>query len=132
MTWKLFSFAVVAGALLAGSCLYSQAHRSADTGGAAAGSEPPVAHEEPAPVKTAVAAPAAEGSPQVARIAFADDVLPLLQGCRPCHFEGGKIYDRLPFDDPGTIVALGERLFTRIKEPAAQSLIRAFLAQEGE
>ena len=48
--------------------------------------------------------------------------------CRPCHFEGGQMYDRLPFDREDTVVLLGERLFTRIKDEGEQTAIRRFLA----
>ena len=61
---------------------------------------------------------------------FARDVRPILERrCQPCHFEGGKMYERLPFDRPETISKLGEKLFTRIKAPDEQKVIRAFLAQ---
>ncbi len=66
---------------------------------------------------------------------FPTHVRPLLEAkCSPCHFEGGKVYAKLPFDRPATVRALGERLFTRLKEPKDQALIRAFLAEapEGE
>jgi hypothetical protein len=61
---------------------------------------------------------------------FARDVRPILERrCQPCHFEGGKMYERLPFDRPATITKLGEKLFTRIKEPHEQAVIRTFLAR---
>jgi hypothetical protein len=64
---------------------------------------------------------------------FATDIRPILEsGCRPCHFEGGKMYGRLPFDRPETIRTLGERLFTRIKDPDEQKIIRSFLEQDPE
>jgi hypothetical protein len=60
---------------------------------------------------------------------FARDVRPILERrCQPCHFEGGKMYERLPFDRPATITKLGEKLFTRIKDPHEQAVIRTFLA----
>lgn len=65
--------------------------------------------------------------------AFPSHVRPLLQSkCMPCHFEGGKMYAKLPFDRPATVRALGEKLFTRIKDPAEQKVIRAFLAEPPE
>jgi len=48
----------------------------------------------------------------------------------PCHFAGGKMYDKLPFDRPETIVSLGERLFTRIKSEEQRAAIRRFLAEQ--
>lgn len=42
------------------------------------------------------------------------------------------MYDRLPFDRPQTIVRLGTKLFTRIRDENKRELIRQFLAQEGK
>jgi len=59
---------------------------------------------------------------------FDSEIKPLLQNrCQPCHFQGGKVYDKLPFDRPDTIKKLGTRLFTRIKDEKEQKLIRDFL-----
>jgi hypothetical protein len=63
---------------------------------------------------------------------FHTQILPILQArCQPCHFEGGKMYKALPFDRPETIHKLGEKMFTRIKDPKEQELLRAFLATRG-
>jgi hypothetical protein len=59
---------------------------------------------------------------------FDRDVRPILEKqCRPCHFTGGVMYEKLPFDRAETIRHLGEKLFTRIKAPHEQAAIRAFL-----
>ncbi len=61
---------------------------------------------------------------------FEKEIKPIFQSrCMPCHFQGGKVYDKLPFDQPGTITRLGTKLFTRIKDEKEQRLIREFLAQ---
>jgi hypothetical protein len=61
---------------------------------------------------------------------FETQIKPIFQTrCQPCHFPGGKVYDRMPFDKPETINRLGEKLFTRIKDKDEQRLIREFLAQ---
>ena len=61
---------------------------------------------------------------------FARDVQPILAGrCQPCHFPGGRMYDRLPFDRPETIRQLGTKLFTRVKDEGSQATIRQFLEQ---
>ena len=61
---------------------------------------------------------------------FDSEIKPILQSrCMPCHFQGGKVYDKLPFDKPETITRLGAKLFTRIKDEKEQRLIREFLAQ---
>jgi hypothetical protein len=38
------------------------------------------------------------------------------------------MYKSLPFDRPETIHKLGNKMFTRIKDPQEQELLRAFLA----
>jgi hypothetical protein len=62
--------------------------------------------------------------------AFESQVQPILQQrCRPCHFEGGVMYVRLPFDCPQTVRLLGTKLFTRIRDEGEQATINLFLAQ---
>jgi hypothetical protein len=66
-----------------------------------------------------------------ARIDFAKQIRPIMEArCQPCHFSGGVMYQRLPFDRPETIVKLGTKLFTRIKDENQQRLIREFLSQQ--
>lgn len=61
---------------------------------------------------------------------FESEIKPIFQArCQPCHFQGGKVYDKMPFDKPETITRLGTKLFTRIKDEKEQRLIREFLAQ---
>jgi hypothetical protein len=61
---------------------------------------------------------------------FEKEIKPIFQSrCMPCHFQGGKVYDKLPFDKPETISKLGTKLFTRIKDEKEQRLIHEFLAQ---
>ena len=63
------------------------------------------------------------------RPSFESDVRPLLEKkCQPCHFSGGVVYGRLPFDKSETIKKLGEKLFTRIRDEGDRRLVRAFLA----
>jgi len=64
-------------------------------------------------------------------VSFPAEIQPILENrCQPCHFAGGKMYERLPFDKAETIVGLGDKLFTRIKDENEQRTIREFLAQE--
>jgi hypothetical protein len=80
-----------------------------------------------------LAAPAvnSNGFPAVAaRVDFTTQIRPMLEKCQPCHFAGGKVYQRLPFDRPETVKTLGTKLFTRIKDENERRLIRDFLAQE--
>lgn len=61
---------------------------------------------------------------------FDTQIKPIFQSrCMPCHFQGGQVYDKMPFDKPETINRLGEKLFTRIKDKEEQRLIREFLSQ---
>src|SRR6266536_3817777 len=51
------------------------------------------------------------------KVDFATQIRPILEArCQPCHFNGGKVYQRMPFDRPETIRTLGTKLFTRIKD----------------
>ncbi|HXO19992.1 MAG TPA: hypothetical protein VOA87_08725 [Thermoanaerobaculia bacterium] len=84
--------------------------------------------------RSAVPAPAAAGRAETVQTApqkvdFATRIQPILEArCRPCHFPGGKVYDRMPFDRASTVLELREKLFTRIKEESQRQPIREFLA----
>ena len=68
--------------------------------------------------------------PPVKKIDFDTEVKPIFQArCQPCHFQGGKVYDKMPFDKPETIMRLGNKLFTRLKDQKERSVIREFLSQ---
>jgi len=85
------------------------------------------------PARTTNASPAkpAGSSEPKARVDFDTQLKPIFQSkCMPCHFSGGKMYDRLPFDKPATIKKLGTRLFTRIKDEPDRKLIEDFLTQD--
>jgi hypothetical protein len=82
------------------------------------------------PARTVAIGASASASTPKARVDFDTQVKPILQSkCMPCHFNGGQMYDRLPFDKPATIKKLGARLFTRIKEENDRRLIEDFLTQ---
>jgi len=77
--------------------------------------------EKPAPVSATT----------TARVDFPTQIKPMLETkCQPCHFSGGKVYAKMPFDRPETIKTMGTKLFTRIKDENERRLIRDFLAQE--
>jgi hypothetical protein len=66
-----------------------------------------------------------------ARVDFPTQIKPMLEAkCQPCHFSGGKVYAKMPFDRPETIKTMGTKLFTRIKDENERRLIRDFLAQD--
>ena len=65
------------------------------------------------------------------RPTFVSDVRPILESrCQPCHFQGGQMYEKLPFDKPETITKLGTKLFTRIKNEDERRIIREFLLEQ--
>jgi len=86
-----------------------------------------------APDETPGSAPApvaATGPGTTARVDFEAQVLPLLhEKCSPCHFQGGRMYGRLPFDQEGTIRVLGTQMFSRLRDPLDQELVRTWLEQ---
>jgi len=90
---------------------------------------PGVPSADPPAATAAVPAATPAAQPVAEQVDFASQVLPIVRRCEPCHFEGGKMYAELPFDDPATVRRLGEALFTRIKGPDEQALLRAFFAQ---
>ena len=118
---------IVVAAVLLGACAHPAANgqRAATT----APEAPRPAAEPPPPSQVS----AAHETPRTARTASVDfvrDVRPILESrCQPCHFAGGRMYERLPFDKPETIRQLGTKLFTRIKDEASQTTIRHFLAE---
>lgn len=85
------------------------------------------------PARTIVLGSSASAAPATApkvRVDFDTHVKPIFEAkCMPCHFNGGQMYDRLPFDKPATIKKLGVKLFSRIKEENDRRLIEDFLTQ---
>jgi len=64
------------------------------------------------------------------KVDFATQIKPMLESrCQPCHFSGGVMYQRLPFDRPETIKTLGTKMFTRIKDEKERQLLRDFFAE---
>jgi hypothetical protein len=79
----------------------------------------------PSTEKSTTASPTAP-----AKVDFSTQIKPVLEAkCQPCHFSGGKVYAKMPFDRPETIRTMGAKLFTRIKDENERRLIRDFLAQ---
>lgn len=63
------------------------------------------------------------------QVEFEATVQPILQArCQPCHFTGGVMHEKLPFDRHETVDKLGTRLFSRIRKENEQAVIRKFLA----
>jgi hypothetical protein len=64
-------------------------------------------------------------------IDFTTQVKPILVShCSPCHFSGGKMYERLPFDKDTTIVGHEEVVLRRIKDEKENSLIKQYIQQQ--
>jgi hypothetical protein len=64
------------------------------------------------------------------KVDFATHIEPILRSkCQSCHFKGGVMYEKLPFDRPETIKRLGTKLFSRIQNENDRRLIREFLSQ---
>src|SRR5258705_13222163 len=54
----------------------------------------------------------------------------LQKNCSPCHFPGGKMYAKLPFDIPQTILSLKkDRVLMRIKDINEKELVMKFINQ---
>jgi hypothetical protein len=72
-----------------------------------------------------------KSSADSAKVDFQTQIKPILEArCQPCHFSGGKVYQKMPFDRPETIKSLGTKMFTRIKDENERRLISAFLMQQ--
>ena len=63
-------------------------------------------------------------------IIFSSQVQPIfVKHCSPCHFTGGKMYERLPFDKDTTIINHETGIMKRIKDEKEVLMIRSFIAQ---
>ncbi len=90
----------------------------------AVSSEPPKAAAVDAPVPVAVASP----KPAPVDPGFEAKVRPILAtSCAPCHNPGGKMYDRLPFDDAQTVRSHADGIRKRLKDDNLRAL-EAWLA----
>jgi hypothetical protein len=58
-------------------------------------------------------------------VTFRETLAPILrEKCTPCHFGGGKVFDRLLFDRYETVRKLGKKLNTRLKGGDADLVTR--------
>ncbi len=63
-------------------------------------------------------------------LTFESDILPILKiKCSPCHFTGGKMYEKLPFDKGQTIVDHEEGVLRRIQDGEGEK-IRAYIQSQ--
>ena len=65
-------------------------------------------------------------------IDFTTRVQPILvKNCSPCHFTGGKMYEKMPFDKNTTIINHQAGILKRIKGEE-NTLIRSFVEQRSK
>ena len=63
-------------------------------------------------------------------IDFSTQVQPIMiKNCSPCHFPGGKMHERLPFDKDTTIINHSAGILRRIKGDE-NALIKTFVEQQ--
>ena len=61
---------------------------------------------------------------------FKTQVQPVMEkNCSPCHFPGGKLYQKLPFDNGEIIIAHKAAILKRIKNDEEVNMIRRYGAQ---
>jgi len=89
--------------------------------------------ERPAPRPPASTTPVAATPPGTADApvdaVFAATVRPVLsRTCTPCHEKGGRMYERLPFDDPSVVASHATPVLRRLKEPKDKEVVEAWLA----
>jgi hypothetical protein len=53
----------------------------------------------------------------------------LSTNCSPCHNPGGKMYERLPFDDPKTVRAHSTGIAGRLDKPEDKKLLEEWLSE---
>ena len=59
---------------------------------------------------------------------FTSDIAPILsKNCQPCHFPGGKVFAKLPFENYFTVKKLGLKLNTRFKKEEQQTLVKSWV-----
>ena len=63
-------------------------------------------------------------------IHFTSQIQPILiKNCSPCHFTGGKMYERMPFDKDTTIINHQAGILKRVKGEE-NTLIRSFIQEQ--
>lgn len=103
-------------------------------------SAPPAPPTQPAETPAEPLTPAAPATPapgvadtSATAVSFEAHVRPILErSCTPCHFTGGQMYERLPFDDPKTVLSRKEGVLRRLKAAADREPFEQWVArQEG-
>ena len=61
-------------------------------------------------------------------LSFENDIMPIFKGkCSPCHFPGGKMYERMPFDKSQTLKTHSEGILRRMKANPDIDKIKKFI-----
>jgi len=75
--------------------------------------------------------PPPPGAPAPEAVSFDVSVKPMLaRTCTPCHVPGGRMYERMPFDRPETILSHKEGIVRRMKNPDDRGLLERWLASQ--
>ena len=103
----------------------------------AAAPAPPVAAPAP-PAATPAPAPEAPAPPPAPpagpeAVSFEASIKPLLaRTCTPCHVPGGRMYERLPFDQPEVVLSHKDGVMRRMKDPENRQLMERWFVQNGK
>jgi hypothetical protein len=63
-----------------------------------------------------------------AKVSYIASIAPLLvKNCQPCHYPGGKVFKKLPFENYLVVKKLGLKLNTRFKTEEQQSLVKRWV-----
>jgi hypothetical protein len=66
-------------------------------------------------------------------VSFNAEVLPILQKkCSPCHFAGGKMFLKMPFDNSVTIISHEAGVLKRFSDKQEITLIKQFIDQHNK
>ena len=65
------------------------------------------------------------------KIDFEKQVKPIfVKNCSPCHFTGGKMYEKLPFDKDTTFLNHHQAILKRIKNEEENAILKNFVLQK--
>ena len=85
----------------------------------------------PAAAPVAPAAPAAPAAAAAEPVSFEASIRPLLaRTCTPCHVPGGRMYERLPFDQPEVVFSHKDGVLRRMKDPDNRQLMERWFAEK--
>lgn len=63
-------------------------------------------------------------------IAFKAELMPLLQKkCSPCHFAGGKMYAKMPFDRSATIAIHSAGMLKRLNDDNDKKVLEKYIRE---